>query len=100
MQKLEENTEKVFIKKGLILDSDSVDSQEKERLVLLDRVKDLGIKVHPRTGIEKLNIIIDDRKALDDLKDQALSLGIDPSDDVTFDQLKILVDDKKNESDS
>lgn len=79
----------------------SEDDLEKERLALLEKANGLGLKPHYKLGIEKLNILIDDFNALEDLKKEALEFGIDPSDDVTFAELTILVEEKKaNESDS
>lgn len=96
---MDEDTVKEYKSKGLIAENVNAESEkdiaEKERQSLLDHAKDLGLKPHPRTGTEKLNAMIDYEKALIDLKDEALKLGIDPSDDVKYDELKILVDEKK-----
>ena len=96
---MDEDTVKEYKAKGLIAEKVNAESEkdiaEKERLALLDHAKDLGLSPHPRTGIEKLNTMIDDAKVLIDLKDEALALGIDPSDDVKYDELKKLVDEKK-----
>ena len=75
---------------------------ENKRQVLIERAKVYGLKPHPKTGIAKLEIMIEDYEALQALKAEALELGIDPSDDVSFAELFELVEDKKaeNESDS
>ena len=103
LKNMGKETVKEYIKTGLILDEKSVKSgkkeaDEKQRLALIGHAKELGLKPHPKTGIEKLNVMIDDAKALIDLKEEALSLGIDPSDDVAFADLTILVDEKKAEN--
>ncbi len=75
---------------------------ENARQNQLERAKIYGLKPHPKTGIVKLGIMIDDYEALQALRKEALELGIDPSDDVTFRELFELINEKKadDESDS
>lgn len=80
----------------------AVEKAEAERNILLERATKYGLKPHYRSGIEKLKEMIADHEALQDLKVEALALGIDPSDEVDFAELTELVNEKKaeNESDS
>jgi len=96
-----------YVKKGLIADGVSVAEAEKaaaeaKRESLFEEAISCGLKPHPNTGIAKLEVMIEDYKALQALKKEALALGIDPSDDVGFAELSELVEEKKadNESDS
>lgn len=75
---------------------------ESERDALMEKATGYGLTPHYRAGIPKLETMIEDYKALQTLKSEALKLGIDPSDDVGFAELTVLVDEKKaeNESDS
>lgn len=75
---------------------------ESERDVLMEKAKGYGLTPHYRAGIPKLEAMIEDYEALQELKKEALELGIDPSDDVGFAELSALVEEKKaeNESDS
>lgn len=99
------NTVDEYVKSGLILDGKAAEALkkealEKERLDLFKAAKLIGLHPHPKTGIDKLNAMIEDDNALQILKKEALGLGIDPSDDVTFAELTILVDEKKKENES
>jgi len=100
IEKMGESTVSEYVKSGLILNDRATEFEkkealEKERLGLIETARTMGLKPHPKTGIEKLSIMIDDAKALMDLKKEALALGIDPSDDVTFAELTALVEEKK-----
>ena len=61
---------------------------------MFERAKVYGLKPHPKTGIPKLEAMIEDYEALQELKKEALELGIDPSDDVGFAELSALVEEK------
>ena len=89
-----------YIEKGWIIDGKA--AVEVERNGLFAKAEGLGLKPHYKAGIEKLEAMIADHEALQVLKQEALSLGIHPSDDVTFAELTTLVDEKKaeNEPDS
>lgn len=89
-----------YMEKGWIIDGKAV--AEAERKALFAKAESLGLKPHYKVGIVKLEAMIADHETLQVLKQEALSLGIDPSDDVTFAELTILVDEKKagNEPDS
>lgn len=80
-----------YIEKGWIVDGKA--AAEAERDVLFAKAEGLGLRPHYKAGIAKLNDMIADHEALQALKKEALSLGIDPNDDVTFAELKRLVDD-------
>ena len=82
----------------LFLTSEEV--AENTRQAMIERAKVYGLKPHPKTGIAKLEIMIEDFEALQALKREALELGIDPSDDVTFADLKDLVDEEKRDDES
>ena len=75
---------------------------ESERDALMEKATGYGLTPHYRVGIPKLEAMIEDYEALQELKKEALELGIDPSDDVDFAELSALVEEKKaeNESDS
>ena len=109
-----------YVDRGLIADEaaakDALLEQAKEEKVevvpeqskadlqkaLFEQAKGYGLKPHYRAGIAKLEEVIEDYEALQELKKEALELGIDPSDDVSFAELFELVEEKKaeNESDS
>lgn len=97
-----EETVDEYLENGNIIKAKSAQALKKEaleaeRLELLNKALDLGLKPNKKTGIEKLNTMIADFNDLQDLKKEALALGIDPSDDVTFEELTILVDEKTTE---
>lgn len=96
LEKMGVETVKEYVKKGLMIGG--AESSDVERKHLIENAKSLGLSPHPKTGIAKLNTMIDDFHALKTLKKEALSLGIDPSDDVTFVELTELVK-EKNELD-
>lgn len=75
---------------------------ENLRQVLIEKAKAYGLKPHPKTGIAKLEIMIEDFEALQALREEAVELNIAGSYDLTFADLRDLVDEKKaeNESDS
>lgn len=75
---------------------------ESDRDALMEKATGYGLTPHYRAGIPKLEAMIEDYEALQELKKEALELGIDPSDDVGFAELSALVEEKKaeNESDS
>lgn len=115
---LEEYIEKGLISDVAVVEPDVIDEEEaipekiepvseeelaeNTRQAMLERAKVYGLKPHPKTGIAKLEIMIEDFEALQALKREALELGIDPSDDVTFRELFELINEKKadDESDS
>lgn len=68
------------------------------RNALFEKALSLGLKPHYRTGIPKLTAMLEDHEALQALKKEALSLGINPSDDVTFAELAELVGEKNEEA--
>ena len=83
-------------KKEVIPEQSKADLQKD----LLEQARDYGLKPHPKTGIAKLEAMIEDYGALQALKVEALALGIDPSDDVGFAELTELVNEKKAEDES
>lgn len=82
-----------YVDKGLIIDSKT--AAETERGVLFGKAEGLGLKPHYRAGIEKLRDMIEAHEALQVLKQEALSIGIDPNDNVTLEELMLLVSNKK-----
>ncbi|GAG62808.1 unnamed protein product [marine sediment metagenome] len=90
-----QETREEYMGKGRIIGGKV--AAETERDVLFAKAESLGLKPHYKAGIAKLQDMIEAHKALQALKKEALSLGIDPSDDVTFAELTILVDEKKVE---
>lgn len=68
-----------------------------ERNDLFKEAESLGLKPHYKAGIAKLNDMIEEYQVMQALKQEALALGIDPSDNVTFAELKPLVDEKRSE---
>lgn len=89
-----------YTERGWIIDGKA--AAEVERKVLFAKAESLGLKPHYKVGIVKLEAMIADHETLQILKQEALSLGIDPSDDVTLAELTILVNEKMagNEPDS
>ena len=79
---------------------EAYEKAEVERQILLIKAQDYGLSPHPKTGIPKLEAMIEDYEALQALKKEALALGIDPSDDVGFAELSALVEEKKAEDES
>ena len=73
---------------------------ESERDALMEKAMGYGLTPHYRVGIPKLEAMIEDYEALQELKKEALELGIDPSDDVNFAELFELVEEKKTEHES
>ena len=65
---------------------------EVERDALFQTALEYGLKPHHRAGIARLEEMIDDYEALQSLRLEALSLGVEPSDDVEYAELKALVD--------
>lgn len=76
-----------------------VDESEKlkdERDELMEKALALGLKPHHLTGAKKLKVLIDDHHAMEELKAEAKTLGIEASDDLKFDELTKLVAEKKD----
>lgn len=100
---LEEYKQKGLISEALVLNESDLNEgpppppSEAERLALLEQAKFYGLSPHPKTGAPKLKVMLKDYEDLLELKQEALELGIDPSDDVTFDELTQLVEEKKEE---
>lgn len=76
-------------------EKEAIEKAEAEENALRERATKYGLKPHYRAGVEKLKEMIADYEALQDLKKEALALGIDPSDDVDFAKLTELVNEKK-----
>ena len=113
-----------YVKKGWILDSKAVAEAKAKaasevkaepepeveevkpapvvtvRDALFAKAEGYGLNPHYRAGIHKLETMIEDYGALQELKKEALTLGIDPSDDVTFEELTVFVNEKKAEDES
>lgn len=89
-----------YMEKGWIVDGKA--AAEAERDALFAKAESYGLKPHYKAGTAKLEAMIADYEALQVLKKEALSIGIDPSDDVTLAELTTLVNEKKaaNELDS
>lgn len=83
-----------YIEKGWIVDGKA--AAEAERDALFEKAESLGLKPHYKAGIAKLGDMIAEHEALQALKQEAIALGIDPSDDVTFAELTALVDEKRS----
>lgn len=84
-----------YVEKGLIAVAGK-EATDVERDLLIEKAEKLGLKPHYKAGIPKIKAMIEDLEALQRLKEEALALGIDPSDDVTFEELTLLVNEKKD----
>ena len=105
LEKMGQETFDEYVEKGWISDRKSAAVVEREALAakrkaLFEKAINYGLKPHPQTGIPKLEAMIEDYEALQELKKEALELGIDPSDDVNFAELFELVEEKKTENES
>ena len=101
LESMGEETLKEYMEKGLISDNAApvgVAPVEDERDALMEKATGYGLTPHYRAGIPKLEAMIEDYEALQELKKEALELGIDPSDDVDFAELSALVEEKKAEN--
>jgi hypothetical protein len=94
---LSDETRDDFLKKGLIVDDGQTD--EEKRLALFNAALELGLSPHPKTGIEKLEVAIENRQALLALRAEAARLGVDGIEDLKYDELKKIVE-ENNESDN
>lgn len=88
-----------YVEKKLIAVEDKEEAIGVERDLLIEKAEKLGLKPHYKAGIPKIKAMIEDIEALQSLKKEALTLGIDPSSDVTFEQLTLLVNKKKDMTD-
>lgn len=73
---------------------------EVERQLLLEKAQGYGLSPHPKTGIPKLNIMIDDSIALQDITADAVGFGIDVGEGLGYDEIKALIDELKEQEDA
>ena len=85
-----------YVERGLIAVESKEEAIGAERDLLIEKAEKLGLKPHYKAGIPKIMGMIEEFEALQDLKKEALALGIDPSDDVSFLELIALVSEKKD----
>lgn len=85
-----------YVEKGLIA-IEGKEATGAERDLLIEKAEKLGIKPHYKAGIPKIKAMIEEFEALQSLKQEAIALDIDPSDDVSFLELIALVSEKKKD---
>lgn len=100
LDQMGKKTRDEYIKHGLISDPKKTESageeaSELKRKALFLKAEKLGLKPHYKAGIQKLEAMLEEYEALQELKKEALELGIDPSDDVTLEELTLFVNEKK-----
>jgi len=91
---LKTRTEADVIARKLVAEAEA----EAQRKALLGEATDYGLKPHYKAGIPKLRAMIDDYKALEALKKEAISLNIEDFEHLPFDELTALIDFKKSEA--
>lgn len=93
-----------LVKAGKISTSKPAQKDDSERLELLAQAEELGLKPNARTGVEKLNIVIDkETERLEALETERLELlatvrefAPETADDVSTETLKVII--SQNES--